>query len=286
MAVFSILALLVFLYFTLANKKYWSGDSKLSLVINNPDGSVIVSVFDPRRGEIININIPSNTEVEVAHQLGLFKLGNVWQLGDNEGLGGELLAATLRHQFKFPVSGWADSKGLGFSDGNLPKVLEAVRGHYKTNLKIGDRLALGIFSLGIKNTKRSNINLTETPYLVKTKLKDGEEGYIVSKNFSQRLLSIFANDIITENSYKIEINDSSGDLEVARDVGKLMEILGAKVASVVKKDETDFDCRVSGYEKKVVKEVARIISCEEYIYKNRSSFDLEIDLGSQFVKKF
>lgn len=286
LVIFSALALIAFLFLTVTSRGYWSEDSKLSLVINNPDGSATVSVFDPKREEIININIPSNTEVEVAHQLGLFKLGSVWRLGENEGLGGELLAATLRHQFKFPVSTWADSKAVGFSDGNLINILEAIKGSYKTNMKMGDRLALGTFSLGIKNTKRTNINLSETPYLVKTTLKDGEEGYVVSKNISQRLLSIFANDVITENSYKVEINDSTGNLEVSSDVGGLMEVMGAKVASIVKKDQSDFDCRVSGYDKKVVKEVARILSCEQEIYKGRSSFDLEIDLGSQFVEKF
>lgn len=286
LGLFFLLGLIILFYLVISERKFWTGDSKISLVISNTDGSATVSVFDPTLKEITNITIPSNTEVEVAHQLGIWKLGSVSRLGENEGMGGgELLAATLRHQFKFPVAGWADSPAAGLGRGSAKGIIEALSGNYKTNLRIGDKIALSLFSLKVDNIKRNDINLSETPFLIKSTLKDGEDGYVVGKNFSPRLLSVFANDTVTRGSFQIEISDSSGDAEVAGDVGELMQVLGAKVASVVKKEASDFNCIVTGYPKSVVKEVSSILSCEQKVGKN-GSFDLEIELGRNFVRTF
>jgi hypothetical protein len=237
--------------------------------------------------EIANIYIPKNTEVEVSRQLGIWKLGSVWQLGANEKIDGKLLTGTLRHYFKFPVVAWADSEAEGFSEGSLGKVARALFNPYKTNLTFGDKLSLAAFSLRVNNTKRTGIDLAETTYLIRTNLKDGSEGYRVTRSFSQRLLSIFADDVISQNSYKIAIIDASGEANTADDVGELMQVLGAKVASVTNDGEDgDINCFIRGNDKVVVDRVAGLLSCDDWEFGKSGSFDLEIKLGTSFIKNF
>lgn len=270
----------------LKDREFWNGESKVTLVIQNPDRSATVSVFDPLLNEITSILIPANTELEVSGGLGVWKLGSVWQLGENEGIGGgELLSATLRRQFKFPVNAWADSKAIGLTKNNFGAVFSALGSNYRTNLKIGDKIALARFSLKVDNTKRNKIDLSDTPYLFKTKLKDGEEGYLIGRNISRNLLSVFTNTKLSQEEFQIEIRDASGNTNVAREVGELMQVLGAKVASVVKKEESNTKCIISGNSKEVVKEISILLSCEAKFVES-GSFDLEIEIGKEFSKTF
>ena len=105
----------VFVLYLVLTTKYWNSKEKLSMAIISPEGAVVVSVLDPQNGEITNISIPKNTQVEASRQLGTWKIKSIWALGENEKIGGALLKDTVVKNFKFPVSVWADGEALGFA---------------------------------------------------------------------------------------------------------------------------------------------------------------------------
>ena len=185
---------------------YWTSNTKLTLLVQESRGELNLITFDPEVGEITNIKIPSNTEVEVARRYGVFRLGNVWELGYSEGLRGDLLANTITKNFKLPVYTWADSQAVGFVSTNYFDVGRAVISRYRTNLKIGDRIRIAAFVFRIPNSRRVEINLSDTQYLKKTKLIDGEEGYVIVRNIPVSILSVFAEPMITKNGYRAERN--------------------------------------------------------------------------------
>lgn len=63
---------------------YWRGDNRLVLVIHEANDDVIVSSIDPVAKEIVNIRIPGSTEIEVADNLGKWRVGKLWKLGFQE----------------------------------------------------------------------------------------------------------------------------------------------------------------------------------------------------------
>ncbi len=275
--------LLLFISF---QTKFWKSSAKTSLVIRRENGDVTISVFDPELEKVTNMTIPSNTEVDVARQLGRWKLGSVWELGENEKLGGKLLTETVVKHFKLPVVAWADDPARGFTEGNFADVIKASFLPYKTNLGIGDKLKLGLFAIKIKNLKREDINFAESNLLRKTVLIDGEEGYLLTNNLPNYIIALFSSPEISSKSTRVVISNATGKGGIAEDIGEVIEVMGAKLANIKREEESDLDCVVAGREEIIVNQIAEVFSCKKSKDLPEGNFDLEIKIGTEFAKRF
>ncbi|OGM21586.1 hypothetical protein A2955_04180 [Candidatus Woesebacteria bacterium RIFCSPLOWO2_01_FULL_37_19] len=264
------------------NTNFWKNNSKISVLVHKSDDSVLVSVFDHKLGQIINILIPSNTQVEAAGGLGIWKLGSLWELGKKEKMGGQLLLGSVRRTFKFPISRWADYQALGYSDSNLKNLLLANFTSYSSDLTFSEKIALLIFSSGVKNPNRIEINLADTQLLKKGTLTDGEEGFLVSKVSSPKILSYFGDDYVANGSYKVAIFDLGAGTEISEGVGDIVQVMGAKVTSLSKSDISEKSCLIKGKDKRAVKNIANILSCKISEGVLSSGVDIEINLGTGF----
>ena len=272
------------LYFL--NRKHSSGNLKISMVFPDNEGNVIVSTFSKKEKEVALIKIPQNTQLEASRQLGSWKAKSLWQLGVNEKYNGLLLQETITKNFHFPVSIWADEKASGFVSGNIIKLIKATVFPYKTNLSLGDRLNLFYISFGIQNKKISSYDLSELSILKKTKLTDGEEGYILSKDVPINIMSSFSESISSNFGYMVQIINATGSRNVAENIGKTIESMGFKITSI--KDESsnnNIDCLISGKNKDVVNKMSLIYSCITEA-SNNNDFDIVIKLGSKFSKRY
>lgn len=266
--------------------KFWNGKDKLILAINSPNGDIVVSTFDPNLGEVTNITIPGSTQVNVSRQLGTWKLRSVWALGQNEKIAGKLLAETVTKNFKFPTAAWADSPAVAFGQQSLGPMFKAVFGPYKTNLRIGDRVKLALFSLGVKNTNRVDINLADTLILQKAKLIDGENGYLVESSQPDNIMVIFSDSRISSGNYTVNIKNASTNDSLPESVGAVLQVLGAKIASVVEDKTAPVDCEISGKDARFIRKVAEIYSCKASFKAPEGSFDMELRLGEKFAKRY
>ena len=276
---------LVVFFFCLKGK-YWNGKDELNLVINKGNGDVLVAAFDPLSDEITTILIPGDTQVQVARQLGTWKIGSVWKLGQNEKLSGTLLAETVTKNFRFPVTLWADEPAYAFTTGDFWSEIKAIFNPYKTNLGLGDRLRIALFSLGIKNTSRINIDLKESTYLKETRLIGGEEGFVVSGSVPERLTAVFSEESFSSQNLKAIIKDSTQESAVSDRIGEIVEVLGIKVGTIEKDETKDLDCTVAAREDYLREKIARLFSCTEVKSAPEGNFDLEINLGEKFAKRF
>lgn len=265
--------------------KFWSRDAALSVVFPQTSGDVEIASFNPTDDSISTITIPAETQVRVARQLGTWRIKNVWKLGQNEKLGGQLLAETVTREFGVPVYAWADEGFAGFSKPDPISVLKATIGYYKSNIGLGDRLRLAMFSFGVKNFKRSDINLKDTRFLSKKVLVDGGEGYVLSDNLSGSLLAEFYDSRLAKGDTKIKIIDDTGNSGIAEDIGKIAEVVGLKVASIQKEQESNADCQISGSNAYAVKKMAILFSCDEKKLDDEN-FDVVMKVGTDFTKRY
>jgi hypothetical protein len=277
--------LLIFLLITLQTR-FWKSSAKTSLVISKKSGEVVISVFDPGLEKITNIIIPKNAEVDVARQLGRWKLGSVRELGENEDLEGKLLAETIVKHFKLPVAAWADAPASGFADGDILGIVKASLLPYKTNLGMGDRLKLGLFSIRINNLKRENIDFSEDNILKKVTLIGGEEGYILAGRLPNYIIALFSNPNISSEGAVVVILDATGKANVAEEMGEVVEVMGVKLANIKKEEVDDFDCEVKGKDKELLEEIAQVFSCKKLKEIPEGNFDLEIRIGRDFSRRF
>lgn len=283
---FTLLFAVVFI-FLFVRTRYWGKSSNLVLV-SPSDKGVTVYVFSRAKEEMYRINIPANTEVKTAHDLGTWKIGNVWQLGLNEGLDGRLLADTVIKNFFFPVGIWTDSSFNKMIGGNFWEILKSLFVR-KTNLEVGDMVKILFFSHKIKDFQKYEIDLAKTNFLKKTKLKDGEDGFIVTDNFAKKLLPVFAE--FEEGKIKASIIYEFDERSLANTVAKTIEVMGAKPISI-RKEASNYNnfsgnCLVRTKTKTVAERIADAFSCDfADDLKGESGVDVEIVLGKSFSDRF
>ena len=280
--VFAIVVLFLLLF---SKSSYWDTASKIAIVFNGSDGPQIV-VFDKELEEITQILIPKDTETQVSRQLGTWKIGSVWQLGENEKLGGKLLAESITFHLKFPVYAWADRGVRGFVSGGPFSFIKAIILPYKTNLSFADRLKLAQFTLRVREFKKSEIKLSQTSAVRPTKLIDGSEGYQLTGLVPAGILALFSDTQIAQSQTRVVIHDATAKYKLAEEVGEIIEVMGAKVTAIKKEDNGNYDCKVTGADKKSLEKVALFLGCEKSAEEVTGSFDLEIYLGSEFPKRF
>lgn len=283
---FFALLVLAALGFFAFNTKLWRAERKVGVVINSPVGDIVVVVLDAKNEEMTKIIIPGSTELEVARQLGKWKARSVWKLGENEKLGGKLLRETIIKDFHFPILGFADGGAYGFSQGDALGILKAAILPYKSNLTVADRIRIGLFSLGVKASKRRDIDLTRSSYLKKARLKDGEEGYLISGKIPKELLIVFSEPEIASEGLKVNIKDATGNGFSASEVGETIEVLGAKVTAVTKLPRTDSDCQVAGKVESSAKSVGELFGCKMKSGAPDGNFDIELEIGEAFARRF
>lgn len=282
---FFIIILIIGLFVVLRTNK-WNGKDKLSLVIKNNDYSLNIIVFDPELEEIYNLKIPENTEIKVAGDLGIWKIKSLWGLGDQEGQGGKLAARSITVGLQLPVYAWAEEQALGLANPNIKLSLIALFSSYKSNLIFGDKLRMLIFSTKVKNSKRVTINLSDTNFLEKRVLSDGEEGYVVAQKPPQNILAIFSEPILSAGITRVSIKDSTEKAGLAENVGRIIEVLGGKITSVQTTKDFDGVCILESKKEKVLEILLKIFECEESNVKPDQSFDVEITLGRKFSSKY
>jgi hypothetical protein len=254
---------------------------KVSVVFPKSSGDVIVSVFDFTSGEITSIQIPATTEVTASHHLGIWKVGSLWQLGTDEHLGGSLLKDTVAKNFHFPVMYWADS-GFG-TESHL-----MLAG--KTDMPLKIKLAIALLSFRSKSSNKSDIDLADTSFLVKKVTAGGEKGYSISAFTPDIIVAKFteATSISEVSGFvKVAIVDETGVGGLAEDVGKVVEMLGAKIVSVKKSSSTaSSDCEVYGKPKATCEKIAQVFGCKINLSASNQSADIVVTLGSAFGKRY
>jgi hypothetical protein len=285
-AVFLLVAFAAFFVVFRVTTKHWNSENKLSIAVPRENGSVVVSTFDPATEGIKTVVIPAETEVRVARQLGTWRIKSVWELGQDEGLDGQLLSETITKQFRIPVYVWGDSVGSGFSSSSPTTIIKAALFPYKTNLGIGDRLRLAAFCLGVKNFKREEIDLSETRVLQRTTLVDGTPGYRVVGDIPSSIAAIYSDPYMSSISAKTQIIDATSNNSVAKDVGEIVEVIGLKTASIEDVEvRGELDCEVSGRDRDLAKTISKLFSCK-VVKHEEGNFDLTILVGEEFAKRF
>jgi hypothetical protein len=274
---FGLLFLGVFLVLGIINvfrTCYWDGKHPLNVAVGGGKDVYLIS-YNPENDEIVKITIPGNTEVELSRNLGVMKIKNVWQLGFNERLRGNLLSETITKNFKIATYTWTDNYGTTL-----------LFGKHQTNLPLGDRIQLFIFSQRVKEFKSTELDLKNTGLLERAILTDGEEGYRIT-NKIPRVISILASDTrLTSGNLKIKILDAGIERGIAESLGRMLESMGGKVNLIEIVERQEVDCVVFSNKKEARLFLGNTFGCVEDKLNQNSNFDVEVLFGNKFVKRF
>lgn len=263
--ILGIILILGFIIWHFGIFRSWNGKNKISIASQNK-GNVSILILDPSSQAVTSIDIPGNTEVEAAHQLGTWKLGSIGKLGEDEKLGGEFLKDTVINSFKFPVSAWIKDR--------------------ESNLSLLDRLQIWLFTLSVGNSGKTNISLADTSYLTKGKLIDGTLGYEINENMPLDTKVFFTQASLAKANLNVVIENAGGGKANANIVGKTLEALGLNITSIKDIDVSDTDCIVKGENSLALDEISKIFTCQKSQTKAADNFDIEVTIGKKFKDRF
>lgn len=274
-----VLWLLALLLFVFVYKFIQEKTDKISLVYPGED-RVNVTVFDFQKETITTIVIPGNTRVVLADGLGEWKMENVWQIGVNEGLDGQLFKETVIKNFHFPITNWADYRASGFASTNASDMASAVFVLTKTDMGLVQKIKVAKLALFTKNTNRQEINLAATTLIRPEEFVDGTKGYKIGDDVPEKLLIYFSDPNFAQVR-TILVTNMTGE-GGSKVVDQLVSFLGNKVALIQSGEEEDFSCQLVTNNKEMVMTLVQVLNCE-VDERDSVEFDLEIKIGRQFL---
>ena len=271
-----------FLFF---QRSIWDSKTRLSLVV--PDGeNVSVLVFDPFAGTLVRVLIPGNTEVLAAGQYGVWSIGSLWELGESEGVGGELLANTVSKSLGLPVEHWASSGALLYSKGKISALVSPFRIR-ESSLGMVDRIRLAMFVWSLSSGGIYKIDLTETGYLVRTEISGGDSGFKPRSNVPERLSALFSVPEVSDEALAISVVNSTGDWGYSEHVSGVVDGVGGRVLAIADEDAVPGDCNIFYEVDSVTVDVlSMVLGCETKMTEVAGNFDVQIRLGVDFLKRF
>lgn len=266
---------------------FWNGEYGITLTAKIDD-DVCVYIFDTSESRITKIVIPGSTIVEASKNLGEWKLGNIYELGKNEKIGGKLLKQTVVKNFSFPVTSWSNNKIEQIYNRKISGIIPFMLLNKESNLNFADKLRVVIFSLKIKEGSKDTVYLNKTSYLQKSTLKDGSDGFIISGNYPKNLLPLFSLYEGGENNNVVLVSEtlSSSDFEK---VVRTIEVMGFKVVSIENADRNSDGegCSVYARDKIVIRRLSEVLDCgKAQKSKSNEGSDIRIILEKDYFKNY
>jgi len=263
----TILSAIVALFVLLAGvfvKMAASTPEVFTIASTGDKGSIEIQVVELRKNKITKLLVSKDTEVELAMHRGTLRAQSVVKLIDTENLSGQLLADTVMRTFYLPIDYWEV--------------------HTETDLPLFVAIQLRILKL--RGFQEEVIDLSETSFLGKTKLGDGDEGYKVTQAPPLFLVSLFADANFAERQTTVGLVNATGEGQQSLDeMIKVFETLGVKVAPISNTQEKDVNCIVSSVNEKILDRVATVFNCDKSLEAPKA-FDIEIILGREFYNRF
>ncbi len=279
---------------------------RASLVLRT--SPVMVVSFDPQ-GELTILSIPEKTYVEVPHGFGSYRLGATWDLGEQEKMGGELLAETVQELLGVPIDGWVGMKNgqLSMTGGKeeilqkknsltswgiflKPQEIVGTLRNLQTNLTIFDLAKVWFWAKNTRFDKIHFLNMDETPALSLLVLADGSQ----AKTADQTLLDtatkgLFEDTKVVNEQILIEVLNGGEKPGLAAKVARFITNLGGKVVNISNSSEEINQCRLKGEakvrESSTAWQLKRIFNCQVLADKPDSRADLQIIIGDEYWKK-
>lgn len=241
-----------------------------SVVVPTESEDLELIFFELNEGKVVVITIPKDTQMNLAMNRGTLRVKSVRRLIDSEKLPGRLLSDTVMKTLYLPVDYWAGRQHYGtFWGGDMPLPVR-----------------LTIFLQNIRGLKEERVDLADTTVLTKERLKDGEDGYVVSGRLPLTLISLFAEPAISSSQTAVRLVNGTGEPEyVLTDVASILEVLGAKPVPPLTVDAVDVDCLVRANDEYSRERIASVFDCS-VSKETPEAFDIELLVGSRFVERF
>ncbi|MCL5675724.1 MAG: LCP family protein [Patescibacteria group bacterium] len=253
--------LIVFSGFFFFGLNYLGWNTKTRFTVVFTSRPVLVVSFNPFDNSLTGLSIPSDTYVQTTHGYGSYRLGKVFDVGNLDKRGGEVLKSTVRELLGVPVDGYIDLQGRGFVGNerltkdefllNRSKILgwqnffRIIAKEEKTDINI---INLEKFYSRTANTNAGKItfvNLLNSGVLADKTLPDQSQIKTVDNLRLDGLTAdLFREDAIIVENLKLAVLNSTAVSGLGEKAARIISNMGVMVISVGNYDRTLNNCRI------------------------------------------
>lgn len=280
----------------------WDGQNRVNLIVDAEN--IYLISFNPEEKNLLVVEAPPNTYVEAPYGFGFYPFGTIYDLGEIEKRGGEVLTSTAQEFFATPIDRWLKIQSGEFEikDGQSAKkdILGLFQKNFnplekeralRTNLTIFDTARIWWKVREVRFDKITYFNLRESDVLSDFALSEGTSAKKPNLASLDHLLASFLIDgKIREESFKIEVLNSTDREGLGSRVARLITNLGGTVITLGNQENKLDHCLIkfkkedSG--KKTIQRLKRIFSCQvEEGDLSGSRADLIFVIGEDYWQK-
>lgn len=263
-----------------APRKFGEAD-RFNLAVVTPNYIRLVSLETDGQSATV-ITFPADIYVpDVAHGYGSYLLGKVYDVGQLDKRGGEVLMKTVRELVGAPVDGYVVLPQASDNFLQPDFILES-----PSNLALMDRAR---FAWGFSQVRQDRKRQRDTGDITeKLLLPDGTEGQIVEPDRMDAFLGdSFVEDKIQDEDLRVHIVNTTPYPGLGNKAGRIVEALGGSVVAVDSIEETVNQCQLTSRPEvarsATVKRLTSIFNCQVAAGEQDSRADLKLVLGTAYV---
>lgn len=281
-------------------KAIWDGKYQLNFVIQTDQ--VMIFSFHPEDKVLNILTIPSQTHILVADERGEYQIGNIYQLGELEKIGGgKLLSSSLREFLALPVDGYIikppdsiqplteESLNDNLEKGKLLSLYFCLlRKRCQTNFSGRDLANLLLKINQLKSGQIKTVAFDEVGMVKEKTLPDGstilQSDYFRIDQLSQEL---FSDKTILNEGITVLVLNGTSQIGLANNMGRLVKNLGAELIGTGN-TKRDFKNSVIYYRNKKLKDsytlkrLAKIWQIEKIEKNDQIEGEINLILGEDF----
>lgn len=254
-----VLGLVLWLFFQVFFSGGWEGKSRFTVVfITSP---VIVVSFNPADNSLTSVSIPSDTYVDATHGYGQYRLGKIYDVGNLDHRGGEVLKSTVRELLGIPIDGYIDLNQQSLTNSQSLSGVDFVVNRdqllgwqnlfnlfskkTKTDLRMSDIWQFYSKTGAVKAGKITFVNLINASVLISKQLPDGTNILVADQLRMDGLLrDLFHEDNIASENLKMVVLNSTDTAGLGDKIARIINNMGIQVVNVSNYAVPVQDCRL------------------------------------------
>ena len=241
-------------------EKNWDGKTSFNISVIDKNKKIFIWSYNPTKQQSYILRIPSDLYLETINEKGKVRAGKLFELGQLDKKGGELVRFTLQKELGLIIDGYY------CEETNL------------TDLSMPDLYSHFLLKFTKKNEE---INLTGLTDLV---LADGEKVFTLTYDDTDKFIrKYFYDQILGEDRAKVIILNATGKEGVGGKLARIINNVGLNVAYIGNKETFLSKSKILAPEKSsTVKKLLQVMRLKEFEV-NKESPDITIEIGTGYL---